>query len=460
MIRSLRSVRHRDNTSRNRRDVIRRFAAGGCPPCQNAVLSARQWVRAFANETNADDEVLAKIRAARGFCPAHLRFLLARGDAPFLLPATLWDLASARLADLSAGHTQASGDGCLLCRAQHRAARDTVAAIATVGDDPTVLAALRDHGQLCLRHTIGTVAATSPKAAPAVLASFTERYAQTSGVASLDPMTGEDADAGARHKQLAALVDAVEQIDAELSSPAVRRAIALIDQPSCPSCRARGAGAVRYLRWLCTARGDPEHGLDPLETALCSRHLFDLSGLDPLTAGWIADFEHPIVANRLDKLAAALTATSDMSISVRLVDMTTSPLGPRSRSRRRVHGKLAAYRRTIRQCPACRAATVAEARTTDLIAAALPDRQVRHHLADSHGLCVEHAPVVAARTDDSLPTTVLRARLQTLAWELAESRRKREWWVRHEPQGREMSSWRRAPTLLAGDTYAGLGPDE
>jgi hypothetical protein len=72
---------------------------------------------------------------------------------------------------------------------------------------------------------------------------------------------------------------------------------------------------------------------------------------------------------------------------------------------------------------------------------------------------VVHGPALAGRTGDALPREVLRARLQLLGWELAETRRKGEWWTRHERQGREMGAWRRAPTLLAGDTYLGLGPD-
>jgi hypothetical protein len=187
------------------------------------------------------------------------------------------------------------------------------------------------------------------------------------------------------------------------------------------------------LRWLTDARQDLDRTPDPVQTALCPTHLHDLSTLDPLTASWIADLQHPVVATRLERLAAGMSS-----------------------GRRQIGQALSRYAGSIRPCPACRAANVADERWQALFAAALPDAAFRRAAADAHGWCVSHAPALGPA---GLPVEVLRARLEVLGWELAESRRKREWWTRHERLGVEMGAWRRAPTLLAGDTYLGLEPD-
>jgi hypothetical protein len=92
----------------------------------------------------------------------------------------------------------------------------------------------------------------------------------------------------------------------------------------------------------------------------------------------------------------------------------------------------------------------------ELLTAALSDAAVRRALENGHGLCAAHA----SATGNPVAIDVARSRLQILVWELTEARRKREWWTRHEHQGREMSSWRRACTWLRGDTYLGLADAE
>lgn len=385
---------------------------------------------------NVDPDVIAEVRAARGFCANHLRHLLGRTDAGFMLPNSFTDVTDARLQDLAAGGGPAPGHSCPACRSEQRAVADTVLVLATVSDDQQVQSALAEQAAICLRHTV-MLLRTRPH--PAILHSFTERFRTVSGTAALTPMTGDDPHADGRARLLPALLE-VDDAEAEAAGgPALQQAIAAVGDNSCGCCRARGAASVRYLRWLTEARQDLDRSLDPVETALCPAHLHDLSTTDPLTASWLADLEHPTISTRLDRLSTALDAG-------------------RGRGRS-TSAALHQYDGTIRPCPACRAADVALESRLGLLAAALPDTAFRKALAAGHGLCALHGPALAARAGDQLPNEVLRGRLQLLRWELTEIRRKREWWTRHERQGREMGAWRYAPTLLTGDTYLGLGPD-
>lgn len=414
------------NRARTRSDVLRLLAEGGCPACRRAVDSQRRWVSSYIHEGSVDADVIAALRAARGFCAAHTRVLLARTDAPFVLPASLIETINARLPDLAAGPPP--GTGCPPCLSGQRAAADALEMIAAVSDDAAVVAAL-EAGQLCLAHTVDLARSAAVRA-------FSDRFAAVGGTAALGPMTGEDPDADARARLLPALYEADDADEKVARESALRQAGEALGAESCPGCLASGVGAVRFLRWLGEARQDLDRKLDPVQTALCAAHLHDLSTVDPLTASWIADLEHPVVATRIDRLATALGS-----------------------GRRGTGDALRRYRATVRPCPACRAAQTATNRILTLLAAALPDAGLRRALESGHGLCVEHAPALAAKSGDLLPLTVLRARLQVLGWELAESQRKREWWTRHERQGSEMSAWRRAPTHLVGGAYLGLSAE-
>jgi hypothetical protein len=420
------SSRRATNRARTRGDALRLLADGGCPACRRDADSQRRWINSYVHEGNVDSEIIAGLRASRGFCAAHTRVLLARTDAPFVLPASLIETINARLPDLAAG--PAPGTTCPPCLSGRRAATDVLDMVASVIDDPAVVGAL-ETTDFCLAHTVQLGRSAAVRA-------FSDRFAGLTGTAALGPITGDDPDADARARSLPALYETDDAEEKTVRELALRQAMDAVGIDSCPGCRAGGVAAVRYLRWLGEARQDLDRKLDPVQTPLCKAHLHDLSTVDPLTASWIADLEHPVIATRIDRLATALGS---------------GRRGPGDALRR--------YRATVRPCPACRSAERAVDRLLALLAAALPDAGLRRALESGHGLCVVHAPVVAARSGDSLPLTVLRARLQVLGWELAESQRKREWWTRHERQGSEMSAWRRAPTHLVGDAYLGLSAE-
>jgi hypothetical protein len=454
--RARRAANHRRSVT----DALRLLADGGCPACLRRARSERQWITTFIRETNADAEVQAQVKAARGFCARHLRAFAGRSDAPFVLPATYADVTAQRLADLSADRVVAPGHACPVCADVRRAEADVIEELSAVSGEGSVVAAVAEQARLCLPHTIALVEAPPATSRRAVLDAFITHRAEHSSLSSLPDLVGDDPDLDARADLLPALLHADDERAEGARTPAAAKAIAALDLPSCPGCRARGVAPIRYLRWLGKARQDLDHPLEPIEAALCGRHLGELSVIDPLTAGAMIDLTAPSTQRRLDALTTALAQPTRPGARVAdaLTRATRWPLP--GGTRRRVNGALAQYRGTIRACPACRAATVGTDREPELHAAGLGDARVRRHLEDGHGFCVEHAPALARRAGNPLPVEVLRGRLHLLGWELAESRRKREWWVRHEPQGQEMGAWRFAPTLLAGDTYAGLGAVE
>lgn len=418
------------NRSRSLQDAVRLLSEGGCPVCRRRADSDRLWVRSFVLEGNVEPDVLNAVGEARGFCPEHFRRLLERTDAAFILPNVLTCIALAQADDLGE-RRRGEHPACPACRSRTADENDTLQALGRGAASAEVCDALQDAA-LCLPHTRALLSVAPEQV---VVESFTARFAQLSGIASLQAITGADGDADARAGYLEALCRFDESEMERMRGPVRRRLIELLGLDSCPCCRVAGTAPVRYLRWLVATRQDFDRDPEPVETALCARHLHDLSSLDPLTAGWLADLEHPTIDARLSTLDTALADGG---------------------SRRGAGEHLARYDRSIRECPACRAGRVAADRMVELVTAALPDANVRRAMEDGHGLCAGHA----LATGDPFAAQVTRARLQLLTWELTESRRKREWWTRHEHQGSEMASWRRAPTWLRGDTYLGLATGE
>jgi hypothetical protein len=75
-------------------------------------------------------------------------------------------------------------------------------------------------------------------------------------------------------------------------------------------------------------------------------------------------------------------------------------------------------------------------------------------------LCVRH--VLALRRRDrraaGAAAQAVARRTEAVRQELEEAFRKRTWAHRHEPRGREMTAWRRAPLVLDGRVYGGGPP--
>lgn len=413
-------------------DAVRLVDDGGCPACLRRASSERQWISAFANETNADLEVQAELARTRGFCPAHTRTLMARTDASMLLPAVFASVIAPWL-ESPTGTTP--GNGCPVCRSDQQAERDVLGGLGAVLDTPKVTDALLDQLQMCLPHAFEVLPLAPPQPARGVLDACAKHLLAVDGAQLVEFLVGHDPDVAQRTlylKVIAAELPERDYFAARRLAPELL--LDRLDERSCLACRDGFAGAVRYLRWLAEAVRTTPEKLDPLETSLCGLHLRDLEVLDDEAAPRVADRERDVLTKRIERLRSAL-ATS---------------------SARGIRSCLNAFHRSGRECAACKAQRTAAARTSALVAAGATDRRTRDRLSTSHGACVVHGPGIASAAGDSLPADVLRARLRMIAWELEESRRKRSWWTRHEPQGPEMSSWRLAPTWLVGSAYLGL----
>lgn len=413
-------------------DAVRLLDDAGCPACRRRVSSERQWISAFANETNADLEMQAELARTRGFCAAHTRTLMARNDAPMLLPA-VFTLAIPPWLDAPTGATP--GQGCPVCRSDDQAERDVLGGLGAVLDTDKVTDALLDDLQLCLPHSFDVLPLAPPQPARRLLDTCAKHLLAIDGDDLVHFLAGHDSDVSTRTLYLKVIAADLPERDYFANRRlAPELLLDRLDERSCLACRDGFAGSARYLRWLGEALRTAPDKLDPLETSLCTSHLSDLEVLDDTAALQVADRERDNLTKRIERLRTAIA--------------TSGPRGVRS--------GVEAFHRSGRECSACKAHRTAAARTSALIAASATDRRTRDRLSTSHGLCVVHAPGIAAAAGDSLPAEVLRARLRMIGWELEESRRKRSWWTRHEPQGPEMSSWRLAPTWLVGAAYLGL----
>jgi hypothetical protein len=412
-------------------DVIGLLQDGaGCPVCRRRADAERSWISAFTHETNADSEVMAAVIAARGFCAAHTRALVGRNDAAVLLPTPLSGVAHARAADARSARDDTARP-CLICTSEDQSAADATAVIARRLGEPAVLDAAGADGALCAQHLVDAAAAASGDPARRLVAALADRLTRS---AALTDLAGHDHDAVRRAAYLHRQAEALPARDeAARYQPTLQRLLEDLSRPRCAGCHGAGEGAVRYLQWLAGAIDDTDHRLDQRETSLCRRHLHDLAALAPDPAAEVVGRERDALRARVGQL--------------------TGQLGGSGRQQR---SALAAYAEAVRSCPACLAAETGAQQAIAVTSAALGDRRVREAMGAGHGLCVRHAPVVSARSGDSLPREVLHSRVLTLAFELDEARRKRNWWVRHEPQGKEMTAWRHAPTWLAGATYLGL----
>lgn len=97
------------------------------------------------------------------------------------------------------------------------------------------------------------------------------------------------------------------------------------------------------------------------------------------------------------------------------------------------------------ECPACRAVSAAEARGP---------------AGSTVGLCVRHVLALRRRDPRAARPAIQEAgrRIEAMHRELEEAFRKRTWAHRHEPRGREMTAWQRAPLVLDGRVYGGGPP--
>lgn len=108
-------------------------------------------------------------------------------------------------------------------------------------------------------------------------------------------------------------------------------------------------------------------------------------------------------------------------------------------------------------CPFCRSRTDIEQRLVQTLVRLLVDEEVQMLLRQSTGLCQLHflfaREYARARVPDSLPSLIegQHTCLQRTLEEVQEQLRKHDYRFSEEPHGAEMTSWRRAAQLCAGN---------
>jgi hypothetical protein len=419
-----------------RADLLRALAVGGCTACTARSGAEQHWMSSFVHETNADPDVRATIRAARGLCAPHLRLAHEQTEAPFVLAIVHEEVAAARIADLGTRGRRPTGE-CPVCTAAARDEATRLHSLCALFGDMAVRVALRDGDGLCVPHWTALAAELPPAELPALLGLAAAALADP----SLEPselLTGQHPDLVRRTPLLREALTAQRAwADDARAVPAAARVLAEAGAGCCAVCRSAQFGATGYLSWLAGLNDGFRLRLEPGEYSLCATHLGDLSVTHPQTAEWIA----------ADQLVGARDACAG---AIAVLD----GVGPRRDAADDALTQLT----SLRPCPACHAGATTAERTAALLAAGLHDAGVRAELRSGHGLCAEHAPALSRRAGSPLPVEVLRARLELLRWELAEASRRRGWRVRHEPSGPEGTAWLRAPSLLCGDAYLGLPP--
>jgi hypothetical protein len=255
----------------------------------------------------------------------------------------------------------------------------------------------------------------------------------------------------------------------------------LLEVDACPVCLTEGHSERRYLRWLAAgADGNPADGSRGVagsdELELCVRHLHDQDVAAPPVgvaaaarqAGrWGALLDgcqrHLAREERLESLAgrrslARAAWARDGTLDQRRVwtRRARSAVAAFLESRRRAREAALAGLR-MPWCRVCHAVAQDTRRAAELLLAALRDHSTARRYQVSHGLCVRHLLDLLSDARAAPAHAVLLARLDALAWELAEADRKQAWALRYQSIGPESTAWLRAAAMVDGGVFLG-GP--
>jgi hypothetical protein len=438
---------HAASVARDRDDVLRLLAEGGCPVCRYRNDGLDAWLRAYTAESRTELDVRQRMAASLGPCPAHTRFLLVDGSAPWLLKSVYLDVVTAGLARLARRDKPELAE-CRLC-AQERAdgrlmlGRLVRALGAARGEAPGEVAKVRDAyreaGGACLSHALATLGLADADTARVIV--DTLRLALSGGDRAA-AATGIDLDVALRaamRDQLAAESLAAEEDTSRRSVS--DRVSADLAGGSCPVCRAGQRAEWRFLRW---AAADVDRR--PEEVTLCRAHLADIA-----TSGGGAD---------VSTGALAVIATNVDGWLSRLDRYDTEVTAAGSRWRASSRTWATATERLVEPptCRACEAAEITAHRTAQLLDAAATDPALTAVVDAAHGVCLRHA--LAGEPATARFRDVLVARLRLLQWSLEESLRKDRWTTRWDVRGAELAAWTMTPALVDGRAYAGHAPTE
>ncbi len=207
-------------------------------------------------------------------------------------------------------------------------------------------------------------------------------------------------------------------------------------QEGCPLCRLTQESIARYLNtWQYELFTDVDVRKELQRTqGFCSQHTWQLAHMG----------------------ATLQLAQAYRDIITDLAEQLQKDAGEGSRVFRRLFENN--NRREPGQCPACRRQEEAEIRYIHTLRKALLDPDFYRQLEMSHGLCLHHFYLSCELKMSDTPgdwLSLLRkaqlACLQRLDEQLQELIRKHDYRFKDEARGAEMSSWKRAAALVAGE---------
>lgn len=443
-------------------EVLRLLDEPGCVLCRIRDEAGQVWLRWFVIENHSVPAALFAAQRSAGYCPAHTRRLVAEGGPQVLRMPWEFVLRTAvrRAGSLAAAQKPEPRQTCPPCQAAAErtgpAAHDLAAALGI----PGVPEAVRARHGLCYPHlremlpTLGPASAVA--VADAVAPALTGR-----GDPNQLLLAAAGSDPDAEHRAAVAVAAAATDTGGEwLGLPAAGRLVADLAAGSCPCCRAESRAERWYLGWLAGERasGHGKSGPDGSDAEVCSRHLHDVARLGE-PAAWVSDAAVRSVAGRVARLAAAARKLAD---GQRRATPGRWPGGRRGAPTNlaEAYGRAFAEVRNDHRCRACRAAESARRRQLALLAACTADARVLDALRTAHGVCLRHGEQLAGMDGTGPFLRRLLTQLRQAAWELDEDAAKQAWDLRHEPDGREATAWRRIPTLLDGASYLGAAEHE
>jgi len=448
----------------------------GCVACAAADAETRRWFFFLETETNHDEGVRSRIRAAGGLCPPHTRRLLASTAAPWLARGVFDDLIADLLRGRQPGrwsmdpghrlhrlaprrrHRRAPLQApCPVCWSVADRVRDTLRvldeAVRPGAAAAEVAAAYRAGPGLCVTHARQLIVTASPGATRLVAGRLAAALAVPPEEA-VAVLTGGDDDAPAR----AAVRDRHGPVVLEAAAAARRASFAarvahLTDQPCCPLCAARDRATWRLLDWLAGRAGgggDQERpdarGMREQLAGICAVHLSDLVVADGGGA-WLSGPVATVV-----RLAAARWRETGLDLESAA---RSSVAATASRDRIPAAARLRALAASFgprMSCLVCSYSAQAVDRELQLLQLVAADTRLAEAVRDAHGLC---ARCVAGLGADSPWARFFAERARQLGFELTDAARADSWTARWDVRGSERSSWQRAPFLLDG---AVLGP--
>ena len=222
-------------------------------------------------------------------------------------------------------------------------------------------------------------------------------------------------------------------------------------QEGCPLCRAIQESVQRYLdTWKYELFTDTGIRQELRQTkGFCHAHTWQLVRMGATLP--IAQAYRDILTDSIEDVqqgAVDISTTSNNGLFNRLFDNRREPNGSEWQENT--------------DCPACRQRTKVEERYIEAFRKALTDEEFYTRFEASTGLCMQHFRLVyILKLPNASSQELVRLRqaqltcLQRLDAQLGELIRKHDYRFKDEPRGAEMTSWKRAAGLVAGEEFSG-----